>query len=179
MDVPPPSLLIKIPEPALEWSWKKTPLPLLIKVVELPAVAALVKVIYPPPKNGEGPYVTKVCIVPELFTMPVPLIVNASAVPNPGVALLIVKALASGSKVMPLTSMFVEKETLVVVDTSKIAVSEPLFGTVAGVQLMAVFQSPEPGLRSQVALPALTAGATANVVTIRKSAILVFIDWSN
>jgi len=45
-------------------------------------------------------------------------------------------------------------ETSVVFERSNVAVSADPLGTVAGVQLMAVFQSPEEGLRSHVALPA-------------------------
>jgi hypothetical protein len=40
---------------------------------------------------------------------------------------------------------------------AKVAVSEAPFGTVCGVQFVAVFQSPEVGLSFQVALPAKTA----------------------
>ncbi len=42
----------------------------------------------------------------------------------------------------------------VVCETSKVAVSVGSLGTVAGVQLLGVFQSPLAGLRFQVALPA-------------------------
>ena len=55
---------------------------------------------------------------------------------------------------MPLTSVFAEIETLVVFETANVAISAGPLGTVIGVQLAAVFQSPEPGLRSHVALPA-------------------------
>ena len=58
---------------------------------------------------------------------------------------------------MPLTSVFTEIETLVVFEWSNVAVSVEAFGTGIGVQFAAVFQSPEPGLRSQVASPALLA----------------------
>ena len=44
----------------------------------------------------------------------------------------------------------------VVLETENCAVSAAPLGTVAGVQLVAVFQSPLGGLRFQVALPALT-----------------------
>ena len=53
---------------------------------------------------------------------------------------------------MPLTSVFAEIETLVVFERANVAISAGPFGTVIGVQLAAVFQSPEPGLRSHVAL---------------------------
>ena len=45
-------------------------------------------------------------------------------------------------------------ETSVVFERAKVAISAGPLGTVAGVQLPAVFQSPEVGLRSHVALPA-------------------------
>ena len=53
---------------------------------------------------------------------------------------------------MPLTSVFAEIETLVVFERAKVAISAGPFGIVIGVQLAAVFQVPEPGLRSHVAL---------------------------
>jgi hypothetical protein len=43
---------------------------------------------------------------------------------------------------------------LVLFDAPKVAVSVPRIGTVAGVQLVAVFQSPLVGLALHVALPA-------------------------
>ena len=55
---------------------------------------------------------------------------------------------------IPSTSVSAEMETLVVFETANVAVSTDPLGTVAGVQFVAVFQSPEPGLRSHVALPA-------------------------
>ena len=45
-------------------------------------------------------------------------------------------------------------ERAVVLDKSKKAVSDGPLGTVVGVQFIAVFQSPEPGLRPHIALPA-------------------------
>jgi len=72
-----------------------------------------------------------------------------------GVATLMVYAfVAAGLKVIPLTSVFADIETLVVLENANVAVSAELLGTVAGVQFVAVFQSPEVGLRSQVASPA-------------------------
>ena len=52
------------------------------------------------------------------------------------------------------TSMLPDNDTLVVLETSKVAMSAGPLGTVAGVQFVAVFQSPLVGLRFQVALPA-------------------------
>ena len=81
--------------------------------------------------------------------MPVPLRVIARL----GLAVM-VYAEAAEVNLMPLTSVFAEIETLVVLERAKVAVSVDPLGTVAGVQLAAVFQSPEPGLRSHSAVPA-------------------------
>ena len=62
-----------------------------------------------------------------------------SSVPTP---VLIAKALAPELNAMLFTSVLVESETSVVLETSKVAVSDGPFGTVAGVQLAAVFQLP-------------------------------------
>ncbi len=43
---------------------------------------------------------------------------------------------------------------LVTLEPPKVAMSEEAFGTVAGTQLVAVFQSPLEGFAAQVALPA-------------------------
>jgi hypothetical protein len=72
---------------------------------------------------------------------------------------------------IPLTSVDAEMETLVTFEEPNVAVSEGSLGIVIGVQLAAVFQSPEVGLRSHVALPALTAVADdmrrPNVITAK------------
>jgi len=89
-------------------------------------------------------------VTPELFVMPTPLMVNV----KPGLAVM-VKGLrrAFESNTIPLTSVFSEIERSVVLDKSKKAVSDGPFGTVVGIQLAPVFQSPEPGLRAHIALP--------------------------
>jgi hypothetical protein len=56
--------------------------------------------------------------------------------------------------VIPLTSTLLEIETAVLLELAKLAVSDAPFGTVAGLQLDAVFQSLVVGLVFQVALPA-------------------------
>jgi len=61
---------------------------------------------------------------------------------------------AAAVNVMPFTSVFAEIETLVVFESANVAVSDDPSGTVAGVQFVLVFQSPERGLRFHVALPA-------------------------
>jgi len=147
-------MLIKVALPAVEVSKKivmpppKPPMPLLlVKMVDVPAVALLVKTICWGKLKLR--VATKFCVVPELFVMPTPLIVSAKK----GLAV-IVKLLAPGAKVIPSTVVFAEIEMAVVFETANVAVSADPLGTVAGVQFAAVFQSPEPGLRSQVALPA-------------------------
>jgi hypothetical protein len=64
------------------------------------------------------------------------------------------KTFAPGLKTTLFTSIAVEAVTLVVLEAPKVAVSEGPFGTVAGVQFAAVFQSPLVGFRFQVALAA-------------------------
>ena len=55
---------------------------------------------------------------------------------------------------MPLTSVKAEKVRLVVLETSKVAVSAGPLGTVIGVQFADLFQTLLIGLALQVALPA-------------------------
>ena len=64
-----------------------------------------------------------------------------------------VKGLAVAAKTISFTTTLAESETLVVFEAPKVAISEAPFGTVAGVQLPAVFQLPLVGLRFQLALP--------------------------
>ena len=65
-----------------------------------------------------------------------------------------VNALAPGVNAMLFTSIDEAIETLTVLETPKVATSFGPFGTVAGVQFAAVFQSLLIGLELQVALPA-------------------------
>jgi hypothetical protein len=69
----------------------------------------------------------------------------------------IVNVLAPASKTIPFSVTLDERETLVTLEDSKVAISDGPFGTVGGVQLPGVFQSPLAGLRFQVALPASNA----------------------
>src|SRR5262245_26090088 len=69
---------------------------------------------------------------------------------------LMVKGLASGWKTMLSSVMPLETLTFVWFETPKVATSEGPFGTVAGFQLAAVFQSPVAGVCCHVALPAKT-----------------------
>src|SRR4051794_32447067 len=116
-------------------------------VVELPAVALPTKEIVPRMKATLA--VTKFCVIPELLVMPAPPMVNVKA----GFAVM-VNALAPALKTMPSTMVSSEMETAVVVEISNVAVSAASLGTASGVQLVAAFQSPEPGLRFHCASPA-------------------------
>src|SRR6266566_8908307 len=105
-----------------------TVLPLLVKRVQLPAVALPVKNISP--KLLPATAAIKFCVIPELFVMPTPLRVNV----NVGLAV-IVNALPPALNTMPLTSVLAERETPVIVEDAKVAVSDGPLGMVAGVQL--------------------------------------------
>jgi len=74
----------------------------------------------------------KFCVIPELFVMPTPLMVNVKV----GLAV-IVNALPPALNTMPLTSVLAERETPVIVEDAKKAVSDGPLGMVAGVQLAA------------------------------------------
>jgi hypothetical protein len=124
--------------------------PTTVKAVALPAVAWFLKVmpvLKPFPDTSE--FATNFCVNPELFVIPTPLIVSAFS----GVDV-IEYAFAPGLKVISFTSTSAERERVLFPEAAKLAVSVGPFGTVAGVQLVAVFQSPLVGLRFQVALPA-------------------------
>ncbi len=79
--------------------------------------------------------------------MPAPLIFSFP------VETAIVNALAPALKAM-LFTVAPEVVIPVVFETSKVAISDGPFGTVAGVQLAAVLQALVAGFRFQVALPA-------------------------
>jgi len=116
--------------------------------------------------------VANVCVTPELFVIPPSPIVNEPPFKA------IVKALATGLNTTPLTLVSaVEIDTPVVFELSKVATSVGEFGTVAGVQLAAVFQSPLEGLRPQVALPA-TASWLVNMDRMAISMLsLIFTEY--
>jgi hypothetical protein len=87
--------------------------------------------------------------------MPAPLIVKSTLDEAAAGSAVILKLLAPGSKTMDATSVeLAERERFVVLEVAKVAMSLGPFGTVAGVQFAAVFQSPVLGLTFQVALPA-------------------------
>ena len=81
--------------------------------------------------------------------IPTPLMVSTTL----GV-LLIMNASAPTSKTMPSNCTNARIETSVTPEEANVAVSEGPFGTVAGVQLAAVVQSPLVGLRFHMALSA-------------------------
>src|SRR4029450_7564437 len=131
--------------------------PLLVKM-EVPAEALLVKTILPKlPEPSTA--VTKFCAVPELFVIPMPLIVRV----NPGPAVIVYGFVAAGVKMMLFTSVFAEIETSVVCERPKVPVSPGPLGTPFGVQLAAVFQSPEMGSRSHWVLIAYVTVGTRNI----------------
>src|SRR5713101_3154109 len=77
---------------------------------------------------------------------------NVTLVCDPAVML---KLLAPGLNTIAATSVIsVEKVTCLILEPANVATSVGPLGTVAGIQLAAVFQSPLVGLRFQVALPA-------------------------
>src|SRR4030095_1567332 len=86
----------------------------------------------------------------ELFVMPTPLIRKVAKAEGE----VIVNSLAPASKTIPFSVTLDERETLLTLEDSNVATSDRPFGTVAGVQLTAVFQSLLAGLKFQVALPA-------------------------
>ncbi|PYL05735.1 MAG: hypothetical protein DME33_15735 [Verrucomicrobia bacterium] len=117
--------------------------PLSVKKVRSPAVALFVRL------KPEEVLATKFWAIPELFVIPMPLIVRD----RKSVALM-VKRLAPGLKISSLSSTDDETKTLVCCESPKVATSSGPLGTVFGVQFSAVFQSLLIGLVLQVALSA-------------------------
>jgi len=148
--------LIIVALPAVEVLKKTVPPPcpqvvmaaVLVMTVPLPAVALFEKII-PPPFPASSTAVTKFCATPELLVRPVPLRVNVKV----GLAV-IANALAPALKTMPSTSVVADRETAVVLDVAKKAMSDGPLGGPPAVQFVAVFQSPVAGLDNHVALPA-------------------------
>src|SRR2546428_657926 len=83
-----------------------------LEMVALPAVELFENCVKPPLR------LVIICVAPELFVMPVPLMVSVKL----GLTEM-VYAEAAGLNVMPLTSVFAEIETLVVFERSNVAVS--------------------------------------------------------
>src|SRR5207302_1852869 len=99
---------------------------------------------------------TKLWVAVELLVMPTPLMVNANALS------VIVNALAPALNTMLFTCIRLERERPVMLDVANVAVSVGELGTVAGIQLAAVFQSPVPGAAFHVAFPAKLILAAGN-----------------
>lgn len=114
-----------------------------------PAVAPLVNCIVPCWVPLISDLVTKLCVFPELFAIPAPLTFNVNVGPA-----VIVNTLSPALNTMPFTTVLAERETSVVLEKAKVAVSAGPLGGPPAVQLIAVFQSPELGFFFQVALPA-------------------------
>jgi hypothetical protein len=155
--LPVPPLLTKVALPPVEKSsnhvmppgTKRTGLPLFVNLVKLPAVALLINRTVVNSVSSPLTEVTKFWVIPELFVIPVPLMVRLSM----GLGV-IVNALAPALNTMLLTSVLAETETPVVLDEAKVAVSAGPLGMVGGVQFAAWFQSPVGGLVFHVALSA-------------------------
>jgi hypothetical protein len=73
--------------------------------------------------------------------MPTPLSVRVKL----GLAVIVYGFVAAEVNVMPFTSVFADMDTLAVFERANVAVSADPLGTVAGVQFVAVFQSPDAG----------------------------------
>ena len=84
----------------------------------------------------------------------------------------IVKALAAESKTRPSRVTSLERDTLVILEVENVAISVKPLGTVCGVQLAAVFQSPLVGLRFQVALPAELGWLSRCRKSVARSAVI-------
>lgn len=130
-----------------------------MNVVRVPAVALLLKFIVASPTC---PPISKFCMMPELFSIPLPMSDRLPLVP-----MVMVNALALELNVMLSTRTFSRVETSVTLETSKVAISLGPLGTVCGIQFAAVFQSGLTGLRFQVALP-----AEANCATSGESSVM-------
>ena len=122
-----PALLVKLALPAVALS-PKVMSPVLVKCVKLPAVALFRKFITVGPE-------TKFWVIPELFVMPTPLMVNEKK------GLVIVNALAPGLNTMPLTSVVAEMTGRLILEVANVAVSAGPLGGPLATQLAAVFQS--------------------------------------
>src|SRR5436190_669961 len=143
LNVPP--LLLNVPLPAVEVllncvnppNVPLNPLPVLEKLVPVPAVALFVNAIAPSPPDPSTA-VTKCCVIPELLVMPVPLMVNVCV----GVTVIVKAFVAKELNMISATSVLAEIPTEVnVVARLNVAVSDDPLGRVLGVQSVKVFQS--------------------------------------
>ena len=128
--------------------------PKTVRTVPSPALAAFTNSIIPLLKCTDGATI-RFCVTPELLVIPGPLIVNVTLVETGSGSAAILKLLAPGLKTIAATSVkLAENVSLVILETSNVAMSVGPLGTVGGVQLTGVFQSPLVGLGFQVALSA-------------------------
>src|SRR5689334_22430166 len=98
---------------------------------------------------------TRFWVTSELLTIPAPLMVKSTLDEAAAGSSVMLKLLASGLKTIDATSVeLAARDTFVVFEAAKVAMSLGPLGTVAGVQFAAVPQSLLVGLRFQVALPA-------------------------
>ena len=124
-----------------------------MSTVLIPALAWLLNLNCRSPANA-AVALANCWVAPELFTIPTPVNWSTGTVwewSDEGAEK--VKALAPGLKTILSTTVVAENVRLTALETPKVATSPGPFGTVAGVQFVAVFQSPLVGLRFQVALP--------------------------
>ena len=145
----PMSVLVMAALPAVDLSKNCVTPPALLVMTAPAAVALFENTIVPGLFPKVSATVMKVWLTPELFVMPAPLMVSVKL----GLTVMLY-AEAAGVNVMPFTSVFVEIATSLVFDKPNVATSADPLGTVAGLQLVLIFQSSERGLRFHVALPA-------------------------
>ncbi len=123
-------------------------------VTLLPAVAPLVKIIAP------TPVVAKFCVIPELFVMLPPLMVNVKkGVPSPPT--LIVNALAPELNVMESMVTSAERDRKRILEVLNVAVSPAMTGGIPVFQFPPLFQLPSLAIVSQMESTANAGAARA------------------
>src|SRR6266550_6149581 len=159
-----------LPPPNAAFAEPKT-----VRTVPSPALAAFRNSIMPLLPLAEGATV-RFCVTPELLVIPGPLMVNVTLVENGSGSAIMLKLLAPGLNTISATSV-ISPENLrrVILETANVATSLGPLGTVAGVQLAAVFQSRLVGFILQVALSAFRSRMKAKV-KITKIISLVIIE---
>jgi hypothetical protein len=136
--------------------------PLLTNCVSVPALALLENCIRP--VNAPLTVVAKFCVTPELFVIPTPLRVNAAA----GGVVMVFGRVAAELKMMPFSWVLDDSEMECTNDPLKVAVSAGPLGIVAGLQLLAAFQSVVAGVNDHVALPARAASPDSDRPSARE-----------
>jgi hypothetical protein len=115
---------------------------LLLPALELPRKSSV-------PSPDASPFKLMRCFLLELLVIPAPTKLSVC-----GALTAILNGTASAAKTSWLSRMFSDREMFLMLETEKVATSPGPFGTVAGVQLAAVFQSLLTGFTLHVALPA-------------------------